>query len=77
MNNAFSNKETTLDKIDYMVKEWGSNIEYKFTKIRRSYGNIMRTYKSALKGKSLFQHVDRNHRTVSYTHLTLPTILLV
>ena len=71
VKNAFSNKETTLDKIDYMVKEWGSNIEYKFTKIRRSYGNIMRTYKSALKGKSLFQHVDRNHRNMWYKYVPI------
>ena len=68
---GFNNKETTLDKIEYMVKEWGSDIEIKFTKIRRSFGNILRTYKSALKGKGLFSHIDRTHRNMWYKYVPI------
>ncbi len=68
---GFSNKETTLDKVNFMVKEWGSDIEYDFVKIRRSYGNILRTYKSALRGKDLFSHIDRNHRNMWYKHVPI------
>ena len=66
---GFNNKESTLAKIEYMVKEWDSDIEYKFTKIRRSFGNILRTYKSALKGKNLFAHIDRTHRNMWYKYV--------
>ena len=66
---GFNNKESTLAKIEYMVKEWDSDIEYKFTKIRRSFGNILRTYKSAFKGKNLFAHIDRTHRNMWYKYV--------
>ena len=60
---SFDNKETTIDKIEYLIhKQWQSNIEYQYVKIRRSFGNILRTYKSAFRGKSLMKHTDRNYR---------------
>ena len=60
---GFSNKETTIDKIEYLIhKQWQSNIEYKYIKIRRSFGNLLRTYKSAFRGKSIMKHTDRNYR---------------
>ena len=67
----FNNKESTLAKIEYMVEEWGSDIEYKFTKIRRSFGNILRTYKSALKGKELFSHITRTSRNMWYRYVPI------
>jgi hypothetical protein len=68
---GFNNKESTLAKIEHMIKEWDSDIEIKFTKIRRSFGNILRTYKSALKGKGLFSHIDRTHRNMWYKYVPI------
>jgi len=67
---GFNNKETTRDKIEYLIhKQWQSNIEYKYVTIRRSFGNMLRTYKSAFRGKGLMKHCDKTYRAMWYKYV--------
>jgi len=67
---SFNNKESTKDKIEYLIhKQWQSNIEYKYVTIRRSFGNMLRTYKSAFRGKGLMKHTDKNYRRMWHKYV--------
>ena len=69
-NKEFGNKETTIDKIDFYIREFcGSNIEYQYSTIRRSFGNLLRTYKSAFRGKSLMKHTEKTFRSMWHKYV--------
>ena len=69
-NKEFGNKETTIDKIDFYIREFcGSNIEYQYSTIRRGFGNLLRTYKSAFRGKSLMKHTEKTFRSMWHKYV--------
>ena len=69
-NKEFGNKESTIDKIDFYIREFcGSNIEYQYSTIRRSFGNLLRTYKSAFRGKSLMKHTEKTFRSMWHKYV--------
>lgn len=66
----FNNKETTIDKIEYFVREQcDSDIKMQFVKIPRPFGNMLRSYKSAFRGKSFMKHTNRSVRNMWHKYV--------